>query len=432
MMKLFLFLGAVTAGTAFATPFPASDPENKGDWTLLESVSDEFEGDSLDSAKWLNLGLDDNYHGEWKGRAPSQYNPANISVSDGHLTIRSRWQPDFKFSDSTLHGTAYGTPAPVTTGAVLSTTRFKYGYLEMRCQAADGPVSSSFWTTGNGGEIDVFEHFGENSGNPESAYRYHTSLHDWRKGSPTFSKRIWQNDHRLAFKVAADFHVYGLDWTPDRLSVYIDGRLIRTVSRQELGKQWIATDEQKIWIDSETFDWEMNPNQLKETDFAQNPEFVVDYCRVWQHRAPGYDPELPPNLFGNQGFEEGLKSWVGEGEITQDAYLGESAAKLTRSGKIQQTVEVQPNTTYVLSAWAKLPATNRKDAWTDSWLNVASYGGPRLSVKFFMPDYHRKSLEFTTGPDAKNATIWITNAPKSHPTFVDHFELRESTPRLKK
>ena len=56
------------------------------------------------------------------------------------------------------HTLKYGVTAPITTGSIISKAKFKYGYMETRCKAADGPVSSSFWTTGLGGEMDVFEH----------------------------------------------------------------------------------------------------------------------------------------------------------------------------------------------------------------------------------------------------------------------------------
>jgi len=101
-----LLLALLNVAFSSAKPLPFSDPGDKGGWKLVESVSDEFNGASLDLSKWINLGQD--------------------------------------------------------------------------------------------GEIDVFEHFGENSDNPNSAYRYHTSFHDWRKGSPTFGKRIWENDKWVA------------------------------------------------------------------------------------------------------------------------------------------------------------------------------------------------------------------------------------------
>lgn len=411
---------------ALANPLPTFDPKNEGKWKLIESVSDEFNDTSLDLNKWNNLGLNGNYHGEWKGRAPSQYNPANVTVADGHLIIASRWDPEFKFSDSKFNGIAYGKPAPVTTAAIVSQAKFKHGYLEMRCRAASGPISSSFWTTGKGGEIDVFEHFGHNPKKPNSAYRYHTSFHDWRKGSPTFSKRIWENNHRLAFKVADDFHNYGLEWTSYDIRIYVDGRLVNFATRKDLGDRWIADHEQKIWIDSETFDWEIAPEDLKASHFTEQSKFVVDYCRVWQRTVPQKNKEPIPNLFGNSSFEEGFKNWAGDGEITSDSYSGKSAATLTGAGKIQQTVTVKPNTTYVLSAWAKLPGTNMKDAWTDAHLNVVSQDLERLTLKFFKPSFTQKSLEFTTGPEAKTATIFFTNQPKSHPAVVDDFRMMKS------
>ncbi|MDA7920769.1 hypothetical protein N9B73_03340 [Verrucomicrobiales bacterium] len=67
-----------------------------------------------------------------------------------------------------------------------------------------------------------------------------------------------------------------------------------------------------------------------------------------------------------------------------------------------------------------------KDAWTDAYLNVAAYGGDKRTISFFKPNFTRKSLEFTTGPDTKTATVFITNFPKNHPVIVDHFELIES------
>jgi len=41
-----------------------------------------------------------------------------------------------------------------------------------------------------------------------------------------FGKRIWTNAHQLGFRVADDFHVYGLHWDPNFPAIYVDGRLI--------------------------------------------------------------------------------------------------------------------------------------------------------------------------------------------------------------
>ena len=431
LLKTFLRSAFVLPGLLVGEMLPLFDQGNQGEWTLVESVSDEFDDGSLDLTKWNNLGKDGNYHGEWKGRAPSQYNPENITLKDGFLALATKWDPEFSFSEEPLNGVPYGKPAPVTTAAIVTKSKFKYGYLEMRCRAASGPVSSAFWTTGKDGEIDVFEHFGYNPNNPAAPFRYHSSFHDWRKGSATFGQRVWTNDHKLGFSVTDDFHVYGLEWAPDFLRIHVDGRLIKVVPRKDLGDRWVATNEQKVWIDSELFDWEVTADRLKASDFGEKSVFLVDYCRVWQRGRGGAPDRLGPNLFGNSSFEEGLKSWNGSGVVAGDAYSGKACAMLKESGKIQQTVQVKPSTTYILSAWAKSPETLLSGQWQSSYLNVAAYGGPKKGVSFSRPKYHRKSLEFTTGPETKTATIFFTNAPQGKLAFVDHFELVESTP-LKK
>ncbi len=429
-MKYCFVLASVSFAASLAMaapPLPLSDPMNTGHWTLNEAVSDEFDGQELDQHKWNNLGQGGNDFGQWKGRAPSQYNPGNVRVEEGKLVITSKWEPTFQFSQSQgSNGLAYGKPAPVTTAAIMGIGSFKYGYMEMRCKAADGPVSSSFWTTGNGGEIDVFEHFGDNGNNDYASRRYHTSFHDWRKGSPMFGKRIWTNEHQLGFRVADDFHVYGLHWDADFVAIYADGRLIGYHDKKTIGDKWVATSEQRIWIDSETFDWEVPPSKLKAADFADGREFIVDYCRIWQSDEPSKPITRGDNLLANPSFESGDDPWKGTAAITEDAHWGQHAAELKEAGLIEQFVAVKPNTTYVLSAWVKSPNTNQKDKWLSAFLGVKDYGSAEANVKFFFPGYHYKSVEFTTGPSATSATIYFTNRPQAALAMLDDVELVES------
>ena len=162
--------------TAIAQYYPYTDPFNTAAWALIEGVSDEFNGTEVDESKWFVLGINGDYRNHWKGRAPSQFTSTNVTVSDGYLTITSKWDPSFNFADEIKDGYKYGEPAPITTGALITEHSFLYGYMEIRCQAAEGPMSSSFWSTGNGGELDVFEHYGENPNKPDVGKKYHTSF----------------------------------------------------------------------------------------------------------------------------------------------------------------------------------------------------------------------------------------------------------------
>ena len=114
---------------------------------------------------------------------------------------------DFSFSEQANKVVPYGVDSTgrkvqVTTSAVITKKPIRYGYLEVRTQAADGLISSSFWTTEKGGELDVFEHYGKNPENKQAAKRYHSSFHDWRVpvSRPTYGKRIWTNEHYLPFR----------------------------------------------------------------------------------------------------------------------------------------------------------------------------------------------------------------------------------------
>ena len=85
LMKLILpcvIFGAVSLPTNAAN-YPASDPNNTQGWQVQSALSDEFDGNSLDTTKWYN------YHTYWSGRDPSQFSTDNVSVSNGVLVLRT-------------------------------------------------------------------------------------------------------------------------------------------------------------------------------------------------------------------------------------------------------------------------------------------------------------------------------------------------------
>ncbi|MCQ3830997.1 family 16 glycosylhydrolase [Microbulbifer elongatus] len=427
----------VTAGQQAAAqeiPPPLSDPDNNAGWVINPSVSDEFNGPSFDRDVWFNQGENGQWNGQWRGRAPSEYDPGNVRVENGYLYMTARWDPDHNFSNGNGGGNSQGDweygDVPITTAALLGKNTFLYGYMEMRSKAAPGPISSSYWTTGVGGETDAFESFGWNPNNPWSGKRFHTSFHDWRNGSSTYGRRIWENDHIFDFGVADDFHVYGFEWDPNYVAIYIDGALVNCVTREEMGSAWVATNPQRPWIDMETFDWEISAWDLRPEHFngAEGIDFVVDYSRVYQ-RTNGQSGGACPNrenLLTNPSFENDLQGWSGPATITtNETSDGNKAASLTSGGTIEQTVAVKPNTSYIVSAWANSADTNQADLWFNAYLGVRDHGKPTANVRYFFNRWHEKSLQFTTGPDTTEATIFFTNKPQGGQVYVDELSLHE-------
>lgn len=405
--------------SAEETPPPLSDPNNTAGWVINPSVSDEFNGDTFDRNVWFNQGENNQWNGQWKGRAPSQFNPDNVKVKNGYATLTARWDPDYKFastekaSGNATSGIKYGEVAPVTTAALLGKNSFLYGYMEMRSKAAPGPISSSYWTTGKGGETDAFESFGYNPNNKWSATRFHTSFHDWRVPKrSTYGTRIWDNSHILDFNVADDFHTYGFEWDPDYVAIYIDGTLINCVTRAEMGDAWVATGAQRPWIDMEIFSWEVPAHKLNANQFngKDGIDFVIDYARVYQRNTPSSGTcTTRKNLLTNPSFENGMTGWIGEGKIiSADTHDGDKSLAYYQASMIEQVVKVEPNTTYILSAFVNSTATNpEKNIWRNGLLGVKDYGSPATDVRFFFPKWHEKSLQFTTGSNTKTATVYF-------------------------
>ncbi len=412
---------------------PVSDPENIGKWVYQNALSDEFNETDFNRNVWHNMGEGGDFKGQWKGRAPSQYNPANIRVENGYLYLTSRWEPDYDFAEDGPRGNAtsdigYGDIAPVTTAALLGKNTYKFGYMEMRAKKADAPISSSFWTTGPGGETDAFESFGKNPKNRWSERRLHTSLHDWRKGSETYGKRIWDISHILDFRVADDFNIYGFEWDPNYLSIYINGGLVKCMSREDLGDRWVATSQHKIWIDSEIFDWEVAPNELSKADFGdEGVDFIVDYARVFKREGDRFGPgcEARENLIPNGDFESGVKGWEDQGVLTTESFQGENALRFEGEARINRTIKVKPNTLYLLSAAVSSDDTNMKDKWMNAYMGVVENGVKKNDVRFFFPTWKEKSLQFKTNSNTNAVTVYFTNSPQGGRMRLDNFVLTE-------
>ncbi|MFZ1750085.1 MAG: family 16 glycosylhydrolase [Saprospiraceae bacterium] len=257
--------------------FPLTDAANTAKWSLKENLSDEFDGTAINESKWLVQGTNGVYQSNSYGRAPSQYSTKNASVKDGKLIVSVKWEPEFPFL-TTLDkfGVKYEN---YTSSAVICKSDFLYGYMETRAKVADASVSSSFWATGSGSELDIFEHFGKPSIRSEAKIKLETemwsSIHDWSAAGQ--GKSVWTNKSQLPFRVADDFHVYGCEWDKDFLKFYADGKLIKEVTRLEAGDGWVVVNPLKLWVNSVTWSWHGLPVQ---SDLPSS--FQIDYIRVWQ------------------------------------------------------------------------------------------------------------------------------------------------------
>ena len=306
--QLLSFALVAGSGCLTAEPvYPHTDPENKGNWVLNTQVSDEFEGHEIDKAKWYVVGTfedgkpvyrdpDNPRRKVWRGRAPSQFSGRNYRLEDGKLILQTRWEPDFPFSAADPQGDKYEN---ITTACIIGRRIFRYGYMEIRCKAADAEITSSFWATGGNTELDMFEMFGDHR-QPKKLDKDRElwwSIHDW---SPKMKgKTVYTEHHDLGFRVADAFHTYGIEWSESGIKYYVDGKLFTEATAEQIDayakakgfeKGYVVTKPLKIWLDQETFPWHGVPDskadlELNSPDGKRDDgvvDFEIEYVRVWQ------------------------------------------------------------------------------------------------------------------------------------------------------
>lgn len=282
---------------------PASDPQNVGNWTLFEPLSDEFNEAALNTSKWLNP------MGGWVGRNPGLFDAANTFLANGTLQL---W----------AHGAHRNASWPAgfdnfTTASMRSHNLTARGYFEVRSKSGNSAISSSFWFHNNDGngtwtEIDVFESVGSNC--PGCKYNMSSKLlcshthifmlagvaqkdlpakcgctlgssmrargHEMPPPAQDFNSTVRDQQicsagdcTPLPFALDGDFHTFGLQWNTTTVQFFVDGRAVSALSATCLG-QPLGLD-----FDRETMpDWMGLPPQ----PFGADVPFVVDYVRAWK------------------------------------------------------------------------------------------------------------------------------------------------------
>ncbi len=242
---------------------PLSDQNNIAGWVKYEPMSDEFEGDSLDMDRWiLNMSW-------WKGRQPALFREKNVTVSNGklHLTMRKEKLPE-EYSQHGYHD--------YSSAALHSRDRTCYGYFEVKAKPMDSGGSSSFWfqqdsIPGWATEIDVYEIGGKAKG---YEYKVNMNLHVFRTPD---EKRHWNigGQWTAPWRLADDYHIYGLEWDEKEIKYYVDGVVVRKVQNSH----W----HQPLYLifDSETMpEWFGMP-----ADEDLPSTYSIEYVRAWKKRG---------------------------------------------------------------------------------------------------------------------------------------------------
>jgi beta-glucanase (GH16 family) len=196
----------------------------EGDWWLM--FSDDFDGSNLDRNNWTTCywwGRDgctiaSNDELEW-------YQPDEVLVEAGVLKLRARKRQVDGHDPGTEKTTTYDyTSGMVTSGRDSSDQGqtagfvFQYGYAEMRARIPSGKgLWPAFWLLPiehtSKPEIDVMEIYGDKPDVIKMNFHYLDESDRHQN-----SNEAWTGPD-----LSNDFHVYAVDWQPDRIIWYVDG-----------------------------------------------------------------------------------------------------------------------------------------------------------------------------------------------------------------
>lgn len=270
------------AGSPVTEPFY---PEASEEWQLV--WSDEFDGESVDTANWEAQIGDGSDYGltRWGNNEQQWYLAENATVADGMLYITAK-------AEEVVPGFGY-------TSARLRTANkfdFKYGRVEIRAKAAPGqgfwsagwmlPTDSPYGVWASIGEIDIMEIVNADT----EAERAFQTLH---YGFP------WPLNQQTGTDVdildpAGEFHTYAIEWQDNELRWFIDDMHIQTVGADNYYSYYYkntAEGYQEADTVGAPFDNPFHillnlavggtlPGNVEASDAPT--EMVVDYVRVYE------------------------------------------------------------------------------------------------------------------------------------------------------
>lgn len=245
--------------TEAAAPTAPTAPPAAGEFGSTPIWSDEFNGAAIDRRKWTNL-----FDGpSWDNGNVFDWTEGQLSVSNGMLNIGLARQPDGRWDVGGMaayeraDGSGFG---------------FQYGKVEIRAKASQEikgagmcfllwPEKDDHWPP----EIDILE-----TPAGDGLFTNH-----WQ--GPGGNGDNEQEDHRFALDYDR-WHVYGLEWTPDRITMTVDGREVKTLTTH------VAAEPMSVAL----MGYVGSPSQ---TWYGGSPDpagpgrmdISVDYVRVYDH-----------------------------------------------------------------------------------------------------------------------------------------------------
>lgn len=247
------------------------------EWKLV--FSDDFKGRKLNTKKWNRIRYETGNRADW--RRYQSRDEELVSVN-GNSTV-SLWG---KFGSYTSQNDPEGEAEGYACGGIFTdqSFAFQYGYVEVRakfdCVQGAWPAIWLMPTDGRAwpakGEIDIMEHLNHENAvyqtihyNNAAGKRTSKAL---KPGSATFDS---ERDRRA-------YHTYGVEWTPEGVNFYMDGKQTGTCPTEADNPNWPFNKQGNPFY--LLLDMQLGGSWVGRIDrdaLGDGVEMVIDYVRVY-------------------------------------------------------------------------------------------------------------------------------------------------------
>ena len=381
-MKKSLLTNAILTFSVIGTVFAFSNTVKAAD--NYELVwSDEFNGNSLDTNTW-NYEIGTGSWG-WGNNEQQYYTDRNIKVSNGTMKITAKRED---------YGGMKYTSSRITT---KNKKNFKYGKIEARIKMPKFKgVWPAFWMLGANqdsvgwpkcGEIDIVEAINDEN----LVYGTLHWFHDPGNNNADSGSSV-------AVANRTEYHVYGVEWTADKLRWYVDGKVYRTMdvsndSFSEVRKEYFVIFNMAIGGQWPGYD-------IDETAFPATME--VDWVRAYKK------------------VEETTTKYTGPMiTVTEDAV--ETCSEKWGS--------------YFGSDWAGASGTSKSTdkAVTGATMNITSIGNSQWGVQQYLKGLHyypgrTYNYSFTMTSDVDKRVFVKVAGDGDEQIFGEYIDLKARVP----
>lgn len=381
-MKKSLLTKALLTFSVIGTVFAFSNTVKAAD--NYELVwSDEFNGNSLDTNTW-NYEIGTGSWG-WGNNEQQYYTDRNIKVSNGTMKITAKRED---------YGGRKYTSSRITT---KNKKNFKYGKIEARIKMPKFKgVWPAFWMLGANqdsvgwpkcGEIDIVEAINDEN----LVYGTLHWFHDPGNNNADSGSSV-------AVANRTEYHVYGVEWTADKLRWYVDGKVYRTMdvsndSFSEVRKEYFVIFNMAIGGQWPGYD-------IDETAFPATME--VDWVRAYKK------------------VEETTTKYTGPMiTVTEDAV--ETCSEKWGS--------------YFGSDWAGASGTSKSTdkAVTGATMNITSIGNSQWGVQQYLKGLHyypgrTYNYSFTMTSDVDKRVFVKVAGDGDEQIFGEYIDLKARVP----